>query len=326
MAWWILGFITTKHELKVGKNMADSTSKITRDSKPVEVIKRMLKEQPVGTAGAVIAVIMLLVAIFANYVAPYGVNQMTGFVMVPPSLKFLMGTDNLGRDIFSRVIYGARVSVTVGLVATLISVIISTLIGVLSGYIGGAFDLIIQRFVDAFMCLPGLVILMVLVSLFGDGLWQIIIILGVTFGIGGSRMIRGIVFNMKESPYLHAAIAVGDSTSTIFMRHILPNILAPLIVIFSMSIPGTILAEAGLSFLGFGVPPPTPTWGGMLSGDSRTYMFRAPWMAFFPGLVLSLLVYAVNMAGDALRDVLDPRLRGGAGRYGIKVKKIETIK
>jgi peptide/nickel transport system permease protein len=306
--------------------MADNSSEITRDSKPVEVIKRMLKEQPVGTAGAVIAVIMLLAAIFANYMAPYGVNQMTGFAMVPPSLKFLMGTDNLGRDIFSRVIYGARVSVTVGLVATLISVIISTLIGVLSGYIGGAFDLIIQRFVDAFMCLPGLIILMVLVSLFGEGLWQIIIILGVTFGIGGSRMIRGIVFSMKESPYLQAAIVVGDSTPTIFIKHILPNILAPLIIIFSMSIPGTILAEAGLSFLGFGVPPPTPTWGGMLSGDARTYMFRAPWMAFFPGLVLSVLVFAVNMTGDALRDVLDPRLRGGIGRYGVKVKKIETIK
>ena len=157
----------------------------------------------------------------------------------------------------------------------------------------------------------------------GPGLWQIIIILGVTGGIGGSRMIRGIVFSMKENTYLQAARAIGDSTPTILMKHILPNILAPIIIIFSMSVPGTILAEAGLSFLGFGIPPPTPSWGGMLSGDARTYMFRAPWMAFWPGLALSVMVYGVNMFGDALRDLLDPRLRGGVGRYGVKVKKRE---
>jgi peptide/nickel transport system permease protein len=134
-------------------------------------------------------------------------------------------------------------------------------------------------------------------------------------------MLRGIVFSMKESTYLNAAVAIGASTPTIFRKHILPNILAPIIIIFSLSVPGTILAEAGLSFLGFGIRPPTPTWGGMLSGDARTYMFQAPWMAFFPGLALSLLVYGVNMFGDAVRDVLDPRLRGGVGRYGVKVKK-----
>ena len=306
--------------------MADKPSEVKRDSKPVEVLKRMLKDQPLGTAGALITLIMILVAIFAPYLAPYGVNQMTGFTLARPSIHFWMGTDNLGRDILSRVIYGARVSVTVGLVATLISVIISTLIGVLSGYIGGTFDLIAQRFVDAFMCLPGLVILMLLVSLVGAGLWQIIIILGVTGGVGGSRMMRGVVFSMKESTYLKAAVAIGASTSTIFRKHILPNILAPLIIIFSMSVPGMILAEAGLSFLGFGIPPPTPTWGGMLSGDARTYMFRAPWMAFFPGLALSVLVYAVNMFGDAVRDVLDPRLRGGAGRFGVKLKKVQIVK
>ena len=299
----------------------EKSAEINKESKLIESLKRMVMEQPLGTAGAVITMIMVLIAIFANYLAPYGLNQMTGIIMVPPSLKYLMGTDNLGRDIFSRIIFGARISVTVGLFATFISVTISTLIGVTSGYIGGTLDLILQRFVDAFMCLPGLVILMLLTSLFGAGLWQIIIILGVTGGIGGSRMLRGIVFSMKESTYLNAAVAIGASTPTIFRKHILPNILAPMIIIFSLSVPGTILAEAGLSFLGFGIRPPTPTWGGMLSGDARTYMFQAPWMAFFPGIALSLLVYGVNMFGDAVRDVLDPRLRGGVGRYGVKVKK-----
>jgi peptide/nickel transport system permease protein len=300
----------------------EKSTEIYKESKLIEGLKRMVIEQPLGTAGAVITLIMVLIAIFANYLAPYGLNQMTGMIMVPPSLKFFMGTDNLGRDIFSRIVFGARISVTVGLFATLISVTISAFIGITSGYIGGVLDLIVQRFVDAFMCLPGLVILMLLTSLFGAGLWQIIIILGITGGIGGSRMLRGIVFSMKESTYLHAAVAIGASTPTIFRRHILPNILAPMIIIFSLSVPGTILAEAGLSFLGFGIRPPNPTWGGMLSGDARTYMFQAPWMAFFPGLALSLLVYGVNMFGDALRDVLDPRLRGGVGRYGVKVKKI----
>ena len=303
----------------------DKSSARKHDSKLIEVIKRMMKEQPVGTIGAFITLIMLLIAIFANFLIPYGVNQMTGFVLAPPSLKFLMGTDNLGRDILSRVIYGARVSVVVGLFATLIGVIISTIIGVLSGYISGTFDLIVQRFVDAFMCLPNLVILMILVSLVGPGLWQIIVILGVTFGISGSRMIRGVVFSMKESMYVQAGIATGDTTATIFIKHIMPNILAPIIIIFSMTVPAAILAEAALSFLGFGIPPPTPTWGGMLSGDARTYMFQAPWMAFWPGFALSVLVYAVNMFGDALRDILDPRLRGGVGRYGLKVNKKKTI-
>jgi peptide/nickel transport system permease protein len=292
-----------------------------KDSKLVEALKRLVIEQPMATAGGFLTLIMLCIAIFAPQLAPYGVNHMTGYVLASPSTKFLMGTDNLGRDIMSRVIYGARVSVVVGLVATSISVIISTIIGVFSGYIGGAFDLIIQRFVDAFCCLPGLVILMLLVSLVKPGLWQIIIILGITSGIGGSRIIRGVVFSLKENTYLQAAVATGDTTLTLFTKHILPNILAPIIIIFSMGMPALILSEAGLSFLGFGIPPPTPTWGGMLSGDARTYMFRAPWMAFFPGLALAILVFAVNMLGDGLRDVLDPRLRGGVGRYGIKIKQ-----
>ena len=306
--------------------MADKTSEKKKDSKLMEIIKRMVVEQTVATYGALITFLMICVAIFGKYLAPYGLNEMTTHVMSPPSVHFWMGTDNLGRDILSRVIYGARVSVVVGLAAATISVAISTVIGVVSGYIGGVLDLIVQRFVDAFGCLPGLVILMLLLSLTGTGLWQIVIILGVTSGIGGSRIIRGVVFTMKENTYLQAAVSTGDTTLTIFTKHILPNIFAPIIIIFSMGIPALILSEAGLAFLGFGIPPPTPTWGGMLTGNARTYMFHAPWMALFPGLALSILVFAVNMLGDGLRDVLDPRLRGGAGRYGIKIKKVPTIK
>ena len=308
------------------KSSKNKNEKKTR-SKFADVAIRLIKEKPLGTVGAVVTLFMLFVGIFAGWLAPHGMNEMfTSYVMVPPSAQFPFGTDNLGRDIFSRVIYGARISVIVGLTATFISVVISTTIGVMCGYIGGKFDLIVQRFVDAFMCVPGLVLLMVIVSMVGPGMWQIIIILGIQGGIGGSRMMRGIVFGIKENTYLQAALAIGDSTWIILTRHILPNILAPIIIIFSMNVPGTILAESGLSFLGFGIPPPNPSWGGMLSGDARTYMFQAPWMALWPGLALSIMVYGVNMFGDAVRDLLDPRLRGGVGRYGVKVKRKDAAK
>ena len=295
-------------------------------SRFISMILRLVKEKPLGTIGAVITLLLLFVGIFANVIAPYGMNEMIGTPMQPPSSHFLFGTDNLGRDLLSRVIFGARISAIVGLAATAISTVVSTFIGLLSGYIGGAFDLIVQRFVDAVMCLPSMLLLMVIMSIIGTGMWQVVLVLGISFGIIGTRMIRGLVIGMKENMYVNAAAAIGGSTSTIVMKHILPNIMATVIILFSMGIPGTILTEAGLSFLGFGIPPPNPSWGGMLSGSARSYMFKAPWMAFWPGLALSVMVYGINMFGDAVRDILDPRLRGSSGRYGLKVKKSGTVK
>ena len=304
----------------------DETAVKKRHSLFTNLIIRMVKEKPLGTIGLVITVLLLLAGIFANFLAPHGMNEMIGVPMQPPSSKFWLGTDNLGRDLLSRVIFGARISVIVGMVATAISTVVSTFIGLLSGYIGGAFDLIVQRFVDAVMCLPSMLLLMVIMSIIGTGMWQVIIVLGISFGIIGTRMVRGLVIGMKENMYVNAASAIGGSTSTIVMKHILPNIMPTVIILFSMGIPGTILTEAGLSFLGFGIPPPNPSWGGMLSGSARTFMFQAPWMAFWPGLALSIMVYGINMFGDAVRDILDPRLTGGAGRYGLKIKKSGTIK
>jgi peptide/nickel transport system permease protein len=274
-----------------------------------------------GTVGAVITLLLLLIGIFANYLAPYGVNDVhSTSILLAPSLRFLMGTDNLGRDILSRVIFGARISVIVGLVATFIATSISTIIGILSAYIGGTFDLIVQRFVDAVMCIPSLLILMLLISILGTGMWQVIICLGIADGIAGSRMIRSLVINIKEDMYIQSAVAIGAPARHIITQHILPNIWAPIIIIFSMTVPSVILAEAGLSFLGFGIPPPAPSWGGMLGGSAQRYMFQAPWMAFWPGFALALMVFGVSMFGDALRDLLDPRLRGSVGRYGSKNK------
>lgn len=296
-------------------------TEMKRHSSPFTFVKRLVKEKPLGTVGAAITLLLLLVGIFANFLAPYGMNESTADLMARPSLTHWFGTDNLGRDILSRVIYGARVSVIVGLVASAISVTISATIGMVSGYIGGTLDLVLQRFVDAVMSLPSLILLMVLISLIGGGMWQVIIVLGITLGIIGSRIVRGAVMAVRENTYIEATKAIGGSSITILTRHILSNIMAPIIVLFSTVVPTAIMVEASLSFLGYGIPPPTPSWGGMLSGSGRTYMLLAPWMVIWPGLALSIVVYGVNMFGDALRDLLDPRLRGGSGRYGIKVKK-----
>ncbi len=312
-------------------NRSDSSSGIVAERKRhswlVGFFIRLVKEKPLGTVGGVITLLLLLTGIFAHFLAPYGYNELhTADFLSPPSTRFWLGTDNIGRDLLSRVIYGARTSVIVGLAATALSTLIATVIGMLCGYIGGKFDLIMQRFVDAVMCLPWLVLLMVIMSMIGPGMLGLILVMGVTGGITGSRFQRSTVIAIKENVYVAAATAIGCPTSRILTRHILPNIMAPIIVSFSMAVPGVILAEAGLSFLGFGIPPPFPSWGGMLSGPGRTYMFMAPWMVIWPGLALSIVVYGINMFGDAVRDLLDPRMRGGIGRYGVKVKKGVSMK
>ena len=229
------------------------------------------------------------------------------------SARYLLGTDQLGRDLLSRLVYGARLSLTVGLAATTLNVGVAVLIGGISGFFGGKLDLGVQRFVDAWMAFPSLLLLLTIMSIAGRGLPQIILVLGIAGGIGGSRVLRGAVIDIKENDYFLAAEAVGTPTTQILLRHVLPNIVAPLIIIFSINIGGVIISEASLSFLGFGLPPNIPSWGGMLSREGRRYMEHAPWLALWPGVALTIVVYSLNMFGDAVRDLLDPRLRG-AGR------------
>ena len=286
---------------------------------------RLVKEKLLGTFGAAITLAFLLTAIFSDFLAPYGMNE-TGVIdrLTPPGVNSLLGSDHLGRDVFSRVIYGARISVIVGLAGSTIGIFLATLIGVLSAYIGGIFDTVLQRFVDAWMAFPPLIILILAVTVIGAGMWQVIILLGFLYGLGSSRIVRAAVIGIKESVYMEAARAIGCPTGKMLIRHILPNIMAPVIILYTTAVPWMILEEAGLSFLGLGIPPPTPSWGGMLSSEGRTHMLKGPWLAIWPGLALSLVVYGVNMFGDAVRDLLDPRLRGGVGRYGgVKVKKLK---
>ncbi|MBT9505654.1 ABC transporter permease [Rhodoferax sp.] len=274
-------------------------------------IGRLFREKPLGAAGAVICLLFLFCGVFADVLAPYGMNEINlGKRLKPPSLDFPFGTDNLGRDLLSRCLYGAQVSVIIGLTAATLATCISVLLGILTGFLGGKFDMVVQRLVDAWMSFPDLIILIVVVAVLGPGAWQIIGILSLLLGIAGSRIIRSAVVSVRENMYVHAAQSIGASTTRILWRHILPNVLPPVIVLFTTRVGTVILAESALSFLGLGVPPPTPTWGGMLSGSGRTFMFQGPWMALFPGLCLTMVVYAINVYGDALRDLLDPRMRG----------------
>ena len=294
--------------------VADTTLAIPprRKRGPVlHFIGRLFREKPLGAAGAVVFVLFLFCGIFADLLAPYGMNQIAPLKRLrPPSLDFPFGTDNLGRDMLSRCLYGAQLSVIIGFCAAGLATIISIVLGVVSGYLGGKFDLVLQRFVDAWMSFPDLIILIVVVSVVGPGMPQIIGTLGLLLGIAGSRIIRGAVVSVRENMYVHAAQSTGASTFRILWRHILPNVMAPIIVLFTTRVGTVILAESGLSFLGLGVPPPAPTWGGLLSGSGRTFMLQGPWLALAPGLCLTVVVYATNMFGDALRDLLDPRMRG----------------
>lgn len=290
---------------------------LRRHSMLVDTLIRVVKEKPLGTFGGIVVLILFVVGILSDFIAPYGMNEShLAHRLEPPSSEFLLGTDNVGRDQLSRIIYGARISMVVGLGVSAVAVLFSVGIGLVSGFLGGKVDLITQRFVDAWLCLPPLFIILAVMSLVGPGLLQVIVVLGILFGIGRSRVIRSAVIAIKQNVYVEAARAIGAPTAKILIRHILPNIMAPIIVLFTLDMAAAILTESTLSFLGFGIPPPVPSWGGMISTEGRQFMLLSPWLALWPGLALAIAVYGINMLGDALRDVLDPRLRGGLGRYG----------
>ena len=285
-----------------------------RRSRLADFFIRLVREKPLGTISGIIILILIFVAIFADVLAPYPYKEIHLIDRLQgSSAQYLLGTDHIGRDFLSRLIYGARLSLTVGLAATALNVVVAVLIGGISGFLGGKLDLAVQRFVDAWMAFPGLLLLLTIMSIVGSGLLQIIVVLGISGGIGGSRVLRGAVIGIKENDYFLAARAIGSPGTATLMRHVLPNIMAPVIIIFSITVGGVIITEASLSFLGFGLPIEVPSWGGMLSREGRLYMEVAPRLALFPGLCLTIVVYSLNMFGDAMRDLLDPRLRGGEG-------------
>ena len=281
--------------------MGDATG--TRAAGLAYFLVRLWREKPLGAVGGVVVLALILVAIFADVLAPFPFDEVNLRALLQrPSAEHLMGTDQLGRDFLSRNIHGARISMLVGMAATTLNVIVAVLIGGTSGFLGGKWDLAVQRFVDAWMAFPGLLLLLTIMSLVGQGLPQLILVLGVTGVVVASRLVRGAVIGVKENDYLQAATATGSTRMAALIRHVLPNVAAPIIVVFSINIGAVIITEASLSFLGFGLSPEIPSWGSLLSRDGRKYMEQAPWLALWPGLCLTLTVYSLNMFGDALRD------------------------
>jgi len=293
----------------------DTVSGPLRRPHPLSLVLRFCRRKPLGAIGGVIVVALIVIALFADRIAPYTFDEsIRGARMKGPSAQFWMGTDNLGRDILSRVVYGARISVTVGFATVALATLLATFVGVSSAYLGGAYDIVVQRVVDAWMSFPTLVIVLSLLAALGPGLVNLILALSILGAAGASRVIRGAALSTMQNPYVEAARALGAGHGRVILQHVLPNVMATIIIIATIGLGTVILAESALSFLGFGIPPPYPSWGGMLSGSGRSFMYRAPWMALFPGAAISLAVFGFNMFGDALRDLLDPRLRGGSGR------------
>jgi peptide/nickel transport system permease protein len=279
------------------------------------VVWRFCRRKPLGALGGLIVLALLVMAALAPWIAHYTYDEtLRGARLKAPSAQFWMGTDNLGRDMWSRVAYGARVSVTVGFGAVLLANALGALVGVTSGYFGGKYDICVQRVVDAWQSFPFLVVILSIMAVLGPGLLNIVLALGVIGAANASRVIRGTTISVAENVYIESARAIGCGHLRIMVRHILPNVAGTIIVLATIGLGAFILAESALSFLGFGVPPPYPSWGGMLSGAGRSFFYQAPWMAIYPGLAISLAVFGFNMLGDALRDVLDPRLRGVGGR------------
>ena len=243
-----------------------------RRSRIAEFLIRLAREKPLGSACGIIMLILVLVSIFADVLAPFGYKEThLADILQGPSAEYLLGTDNVGRDLLSRLIHGARLSLTVGLAATALNVVVAILIGGTSGFLGGKLDLSVQRFVDAWMAFPGLLLLLTIMSIVGRGMPQIILVLGITGGIVGSRTLRGAVIGIKENDYFLAARAVGSPVAPTLMRHVLPNIMPIVIIIFTINIGGVIISEASLSFLGFGLPPSVPSWGAIQPGRASVH-------------------------------------------------------
>lgn len=270
------------------------------------------KRKPLGGLGAVAAAIVIFVAIFAPLLAPNDIDE-TGAkykFASPGTSERLLGADQLGRDVLSRLIYGARISLYVGVLSSFIGVGIGMVVGLMSAYFGGKTDLIIQRFVDAMIAFPGLILIIAIMAALGASLNNVVIALTIVYIPSTARIVRSQALVINEMDYVLAARALGAGHSRIIFRHMAPNCSALIIVLITIHLGGAIIAEASLSFLGIGAPPDTPSWGGMLRGAAQNYVEVAPWLGVFPGLAIGIVVFSWNLLGDALRDVLDPRLRG----------------
>ncbi len=271
---------------------------------------RMARRKPLGAISFLVLAGIVLAAVFADLLSPYSPYELTADTFQSPGTYHLMGTDEIGRDVFSRVLHGARVSLYVGLIAVGLGTMLGSLVGLVSGYFGGVLDTVLQRLVDVVMAFPGLVLALVGISVLGTGTFKSTVAIAVVIVPGAARVVRGVALSVKQRPFVEAARSMGCTEVQILRRHIVVNVIAPVIILASITLGNAILIEASLSFLGLGTPLPQPSWGAMLAGTGRRFMEVAPWLAIFPGLAISITVRAFNLLGDAVRDLLDPRLRG----------------
>jgi peptide/nickel transport system permease protein len=274
-------------------------------------IRFLLRHYPLGAIGAALIGLFVFVAVFAPFITAYDpLSTNATLSLAPPSASHWLGADFMGRDVYSRLVYGARISLLVGCCSTLIGCSIGVLAGLLSGYLGGWVDLIVQRIIEILQALPLFVMALVMAAALGPSLRNTIIAISVALIPAPARVVRANTLSLREQPFVEAARAIGMSEMRIAIRHVLPNTLAPLIVIATAQIGVVMLIEAALSFLGLGVPEPHPSWGRMLSASAAEYARTAPWLVIFPGLAISLVVFGMNLLGDAVRDLLDPRQGG----------------
>ncbi|MDG1273477.1 MAG: ABC transporter permease [Alphaproteobacteria bacterium] len=293
------------------KNKAETISDRVMQRSTWYKFKRLCRQYPLGAIGSFIVFIVVFAAIFADFVAPYDPTSTSAEMSLsPPGSAMLFGGDMMGRDVLSRIIHGARISLAVGIGSTILGGVLGTIIGLMCGYWMGLFDLLIQRLIDMMQALPLLVMALVMAASLGPSLENTIIAISIPLVPQVARVIRSNVLSLRELPFVEAARAVGMSDRRIIFRHILPNTLAPLIVLGTAQLGSAILTEASLSFLGLGVPEPYPSWGRMLSESAAEYVRVAPWLVIFPGIAISAAVFGANLMGDAVRDFLDPRNQG----------------
>lgn len=272
-------------------------------------IKRRLFRNKAALFGMVIIILLILCAILAPHIAPFAYDDLVlSRMLLPPSAEHIMGTDDLGRDIYSRIVYGSRISLQVGFIAVGLSLVLGTVLGALAGYFGGVIDYIISAVTDIAWGFPVTLLAIVFVATMGPSLVSVMIAVAMVSWAGYARLVRGQFLSLREKEFVEAARVLGMGHMRIIFRHILPNALAPIIVMTTLELPKAIIVEASLSFLGLGAQPPTPSWGSIIS-SGRGYILEAPWIVMFPGVMIMLVVLGFNLFGDALRDVLDPRLK-----------------
>ncbi|MGA7986449.1 MAG: ABC transporter permease [Burkholderiales bacterium] len=290
---------------------ADIDSQLAAARQPLgKAVLTLMRQQPLGTVSALLVIGMILMAVFARQIAPYDpVTTHYEFMELAPSAKFWLGTDQFGRDILSRIIWGARTALFIGFSCAFIGSFAGLVLGVTSAYFGGWFDLIFQRVMDVFLAFPLIIMALAVVAIYGTGAQNVIIAITIPLIPRCARVVRSSALAIREIPYVDAARALGFSHTRIILRHMAPNCMAPFLIMLTTFLGQAILLEATLSYLGLGVQEPTPAWGLMLQGGAEEYAESAPWIAIFPGLAITLAVFAFNLFGDSLRDTLDPKLR-----------------